>query len=146
MLSSFLELGMLYCERNGYPPPTVLAVYRDTGLPGDGLSTSKDPNADCERVFRFDCFLDHRPKRRISGMRWLADASIHLRVRLLPLRPIAWRHAGNPHRRINVAHAAVRAGGPFGHRGATVPDPAMPPGGSAFDAAVSVKLAPLPAI
>ncbi|MCY3856951.1 MAG: hypothetical protein OXF78_11735 [Rhodospirillales bacterium] len=64
VMSSFLEPAMLYCESNGYPPLTVLVVNRDTELPGDGLSTSRDPTADRERVFRFDWFAGSPPESK----------------------------------------------------------------------------------
>ena len=53
-MSSFLDPIMRYCERHGYPPLTVLVVNQESGLPGDGLTTLEETNADRERVYRFD--------------------------------------------------------------------------------------------
>ena len=46
VMSSFLDPIMRYCARNGYPPLTVLVVNQKTGLPGGGLSTLEEANAD----------------------------------------------------------------------------------------------------
>ena len=60
VMSSFLDPIMRYCETRGYPPLTVLVVNQESGLPGDGLTTLEETNADRERVYRFD-WLAVRP-------------------------------------------------------------------------------------
>ncbi len=56
VMAQFLGPIMHYCQRNGYPPLTVLVVNQETGLPGDGLVTLEEINQDREMVFRFDWF------------------------------------------------------------------------------------------
>ena len=62
VMSFFLEPVMRYCDRNGYPPLTVLVVNQETGLPGGGLTTLEEANADRERVYRFDWFAIRPPE------------------------------------------------------------------------------------
>lgn len=56
VMSQFLEPIIRYCDENGLPPLTVLAVNRETGLPGVGLTTLEEVNSDREKVFRHDWF------------------------------------------------------------------------------------------
>lgn len=53
---------MWLCEDNEWPPLTALVVNRETGLPGEGLSTLEDVNEDRELVFNFDWFLLEPPQ------------------------------------------------------------------------------------
>jgi hypothetical protein len=53
-LGSVLELIMRYCEDKGMPPLTVLVVQSGSGKPGVGLLTSRDADADRERVYEFE--------------------------------------------------------------------------------------------
>lgn len=62
VMSSFLDPVMRYCARNGYPPLTVLVVNKTSGLPGEGLTTLEETNADRERVFRFNWFAVRPPE------------------------------------------------------------------------------------
>jgi len=56
VMAQILGCVMWYCEVHGLPPLTALVVNRTTGLPGEGLSTVQDPNADREAAFSFDWF------------------------------------------------------------------------------------------
>ncbi len=56
VLSQQLDPVMRFCNKNKYPPLTVLVVNQDTGLPGSGLSTITNVNTDREEVFNFDWF------------------------------------------------------------------------------------------
>lgn len=47
---------MNWCDANGLPPLTVLVVNTSTGLPGAGLTTLENVNADREKVFDYDWF------------------------------------------------------------------------------------------
>jgi hypothetical protein len=47
---------MYYCRQNDLPPLTALVVKKSTGLPGCGLTSRKDLNADREEVFAFRWF------------------------------------------------------------------------------------------
>lgn len=74
-LSTILEMGGAgimskllapisnYCEREGYPPLTALAVNRDSGRPGDGLAQlAEDVDVERERVFNHSWFGMEPPK------------------------------------------------------------------------------------
>lgn len=52
---------MYYCDQNDLPPLTALVVKKDKGVPGAGLRTSKDINAQREEVFRYEWFRDIPP-------------------------------------------------------------------------------------
>jgi alkylated DNA nucleotide flippase Atl1 len=56
VMAPLLGCIMWFCEMNGFPPLTVLIVNQDTGLPGEGLATLEEVNADREEVFRYDWF------------------------------------------------------------------------------------------
>lgn len=56
VMGQFLGLIMRLCENDEYPPLTILVVNKETGLPGDGLSTIDKVNSDRERVFNFNWF------------------------------------------------------------------------------------------
>jgi len=56
MVSQYLKPVMNYCEKNGYPPLTVMVVNKETGLPGEGLTTVDNVNQDREAVYCFDWF------------------------------------------------------------------------------------------
>lgn len=45
-----------YCKSRQLPRLPVLVVNSKTGLPGKGLSTPEEVNADREKVFRYDWF------------------------------------------------------------------------------------------
>jgi len=47
---------MFWCQQNNLPPLTSLVVRDDTGLPGEGLTASRDFPADQQKVFKFDWF------------------------------------------------------------------------------------------
>ena len=53
---------MKYCKEHQLPPLTVLVVNRETGLPGEGLTTLEEVNQDRERVFQFDWFAIEPPQ------------------------------------------------------------------------------------
>jgi len=55
-LAGPLGLIMKYCERSGLPPLTVLVVNKETGVPGEGLTTLEELNRDRERVFAYDWY------------------------------------------------------------------------------------------
>lgn len=63
-LSQFLEPIMKYCEQKNYPPLTILIVYQNTGIPGEGLITIniENINSERERVFNFDWFSIEPPE------------------------------------------------------------------------------------
>ncbi len=52
---------MYYCDQNGLPPLTALVVKKDKGVPGTGLTTPKDLNAQREEVFPYKWFRDIQP-------------------------------------------------------------------------------------
>ena len=56
VMGQFLGPIMHYCEQNDLPPLTVLVVNKDSGLPGEGLTTLAEVNSDRESVFAFDWF------------------------------------------------------------------------------------------
>ena len=56
MLGSFLGPIMFLCEEKNLPPLTVLVVNKETGLPGEGLTTLENVNRDREKVFAHDWF------------------------------------------------------------------------------------------
>ena len=56
VVSQFLGLIMRYCADNGLPPLTVLVVNKETGLPGEGLTTLEEINKDREAVFNHDWY------------------------------------------------------------------------------------------
>jgi hypothetical protein len=53
VLSKPLDLIMQYCRDHDLPPLTVLVVGKHTGVPGPGLTTVTDTDADRERVFGY---------------------------------------------------------------------------------------------
>lgn len=53
-LTQPLELLMHYCTNNGLPPLTILVVQKHSGIPGQGLTTIEELNADREEVFNFE--------------------------------------------------------------------------------------------
>ena len=55
-LAQHLGHIMRYCKRNGLPPLTVLIVKKGRGLPGTGLTTVSNPDAERERVFAHNWF------------------------------------------------------------------------------------------
>ena len=61
-IGGFLGPIMYYCAENELPPLTVLVVNRDTGMPGEGLTTIDDVNVDRERVFTHDWFAMEPPE------------------------------------------------------------------------------------
>jgi alkylated DNA nucleotide flippase Atl1 len=61
-MAQFLGPIMRLCKDNDWPPLTVLVVNQDTGLPGEGLSTIEEVNADREAVFGFDWFSLEPPQ------------------------------------------------------------------------------------
>jgi len=56
VMAQFLAPIMWLCEDREWPPLTVLVVNQNSGLPGDGLTTIENVNADREKVFNFDWF------------------------------------------------------------------------------------------
>ena len=64
---------MYYCKDNGLPPLTVLVVNKDTGLPGEGLTTLEEVNKDREMVFDHDWFSFPPPQ-----VDELKDATVRL--------------------------------------------------------------------
>ena len=56
VMAQFLDPVMRYCEHHDLPPLTTLVVNQATGLPGEGLSTVGDVNADREKVFGYEWF------------------------------------------------------------------------------------------
>ena len=56
VMAPILGCIMWFCEDNDLPPLTVLVVNRETGLPGEGLSTLEEVNEDREVVFNFNWF------------------------------------------------------------------------------------------
>ena len=64
VMAQFLGPIMWLCEDKGYPPLTVLVVNQETGLPGEGLSTIHEVNADREQVFNFDWFAIEPPQTK----------------------------------------------------------------------------------
>ena len=62
VMGQFVGPIMYYCQENQLPPLTVLVVNKDTGLPGEGLTTLEDVNRDRERVFAHDWFQMEPPE------------------------------------------------------------------------------------
>jgi len=62
VMAPILGCIMWFCEQNRLPPLTVLVVNRETGLPGEGLSTIEEVNKDREAVFAFDWFSIEPPQ------------------------------------------------------------------------------------
>ena len=60
--AQFLDPIMHYCLQQQFPPLTVLVVNRNTGLPGEGLTTLENVNLDRERVFTHDWFQMEPPE------------------------------------------------------------------------------------
>ena len=58
----YLAPVMYYCREQQLPPLTVLVVSRDTGLPGEGLTTLENVNRDRERVFAHGWFQMELPE------------------------------------------------------------------------------------
>lgn len=56
VLGSFLGPIMFYCEEKSLPPLTVLVINKQTGLPGEGLTTLENVNRDRETVFAYNWF------------------------------------------------------------------------------------------
>ncbi len=56
VMAPILGCIMWYCKDNNLPPLTVLVVNRQTGLPGEGLTTLEEVNTDRESVFTFNWF------------------------------------------------------------------------------------------
>jgi hypothetical protein len=56
VMAQILGCIMWFCDENGFPPLTVLVVNKETGLPGEGLSTLEEVNKDREAVFGFNWF------------------------------------------------------------------------------------------
>lgn len=52
---------MYYCDENGLPPLTALVVKKDKGVPGTGLTTPKNLDAQREQVFRYKWFRNIPP-------------------------------------------------------------------------------------
>jgi hypothetical protein len=57
-LGKLLEPVQAYCMKHELPPLTVLAVQKDTGLPGSGFIAAADIPEAQMRVFEFD-WLQH---------------------------------------------------------------------------------------
>jgi alkylated DNA nucleotide flippase Atl1 len=55
-LAGSLGRIMKYCDAHELPPLTVLVTNEKIGLPGHGLTTSKNFTRDRERVFRHEWF------------------------------------------------------------------------------------------
>jgi hypothetical protein len=55
-LGTVLGHLMRWCAARNLPPLTVLVVQTGTGKPGEGLVTSRDFDADRERVFEFEWY------------------------------------------------------------------------------------------
>lgn len=55
-VSGILHLIMNYCNQNDLPPLTAIVVNKNTGAPGDGLSTVKNLDSDREDVFNYDWY------------------------------------------------------------------------------------------
>lgn len=66
---------MNWCAANDVPPLTILVVNSKTGLPGEGLTTPADLNADREKVFDYDWYDLVAP-----GAAALAAASVEART------------------------------------------------------------------
>ena len=58
----YLAPVMYYCREQQLPPLTVLVVNRETGLPGEGLTTLENVNLDREKVFAYKWFQREPPK------------------------------------------------------------------------------------
>lgn len=56
VVSQHLGLLLYYCKLNNLPPITVLVVNKNTGRPGEGLTTLEELNQDRERVFNHEWF------------------------------------------------------------------------------------------
>ena len=61
----YLAPIMHYCREQQLPPLTVLVVLRDTGVPGEGLTTLKNVNEDRENVFAYD-WLQREPPEAVD--------------------------------------------------------------------------------
>ncbi len=55
-LAQTLDMIMRYCKRNNLPSLTSLVVNKNTGQPGEGLTTLVELNRDRERVFEYNWF------------------------------------------------------------------------------------------
>lgn len=58
----YLAPVMYYCREHQLPPLTVLVVNRETGLPGEGLTTLENVNRDRESVFAYGWFQMEPPE------------------------------------------------------------------------------------
>ena len=63
-LAQLLDPIMMYCKKSNLPPLTILVVNEATGMPGEGLSTIQDLNADREKVFRHDWYSIFPPSEQ----------------------------------------------------------------------------------
>jgi putative restriction endonuclease len=55
-LPNILGYIMKYCDQNNLPPLTALVVNKQSGAPGNGLTTLRNLDADREEVFNFDWY------------------------------------------------------------------------------------------
>ena len=56
-VGSYLDPIAQYCERNGLPRLTVLAVGQGSGVPGEGYPGPRESiDADRERVYQYDWY------------------------------------------------------------------------------------------
>lgn len=62
VMAPILGCIMWFCDENDLPALTILVVNKETGLPGDGLTTIEDVNKDREAVFRYDWFSIEPPQ------------------------------------------------------------------------------------
>ena len=62
VMGTFLGPIMYYCQEQDLPPLTVLVVNKDTGLPGEGLTTLENVNLDREKVFACKWFQREPPE------------------------------------------------------------------------------------
>jgi alkylated DNA nucleotide flippase Atl1 len=62
VMAPLLGCIMWFCEEKSLPPLTVLVVNKETGLPGDGLTTLEEVNKDRENVFNFNWFSIEPPQ------------------------------------------------------------------------------------
>jgi len=54
VVTQSLETLMSYCKNNNLPPLTILVVQKHSGIPGQGLTTIEELNADREKVFNYE--------------------------------------------------------------------------------------------
>ena len=58
----YLAPVMYYCQQQGLPALTVLVVNKDTGRPGEGLTTLESVNLEREKVFAYRWFQREPPE------------------------------------------------------------------------------------